>query len=268
LTQIAINKKFANALFFKMKETINIKAFLLFFALSFILSYQSAFNQTLNNQSGLVNFKGTVLDISSGKPIEANITIEEQGNGKKVNTKSNSLTGDFFTILESNKTYNFTFLNFDVYKQSQSAATVFSDNYEEQSHTFRINRLSPGLILFEIDAFDSKTNDLKEDAKDLLNDIESIVKTNRGVKLDILINANLPSNSQDAKASSTKKKKTASNVKSENAHSITDQRVSKLQQFIENNNWFKGKLSISPDYTNSHKHSFTVIVKEIKNPFK
>ncbi len=246
---------------FYLKEGLLLTIFLMIF-----FNFQSSFSQTLNNQSGLVNFKATVLDANTGKPVETSILIEDD-NGTKINAKSNFLTGEFATILKSNKTYKFTFSNFDVHKQTQTAATIFSDNYEEQHHSFHIIKLNPGLKLFEIDGFDSKSNSLNSDAKDLLNQIESIIKTNRGVTFDFVISAN-SGNDDKHQATSNKKSKSKSKTKSANTHSVVDSRVNSINSFIENINWFKGKVSIVPDYANSSESSFTVIVKDIKNPFK
>lgn len=247
------------------------KRFIFFICVFFIINFQFSNSQTLNNQTGLVNFIGKIIDVNTGSPIEANVTIEDD-NGKKINAKSNSLTGEFATILKSNKTYKFTFLNFDVHKQIQTAATIFSDNYEEQHHSFHIIKLNPGLTLFEIDGFDKKSNSLTNNAKDLLTEIESIIKTNRGVVFDFVISANSSTDDNNHKKSTVKKSKSKSKSKSKTkssyTHSVVDSRVNNLKSYIENINWFKGKVSIIPDYTNSSDNSFTVIVKDIKNPFK
>jgi len=245
---------------FYLKEGLLLTIFLMIF-----FNFQFSFSQTLNNQSGLVNFKATVLDANTSKPVETSILIEDD-NGTKINAKSNSLTGEFATILKSNKTYKFTFSNFDVHKQTQTAATIFSDNYEEQHHSFHIIKLNPGLKLFEIDGFDNKSNSLNSEAIDLLNQIESIIKTNRGVTFDFVISANSGTDNKPHTKSSDKKSK--SKTKSGNTHSVVDSRIKNINSFIESINWFKGKVSIVPDYANSSESSFTVIVKDIKNPFK
>jgi len=243
------------------------KCFIFFISVLFIINFQFLNSQTLNNQTGLVNFIGKIIDVNTGSPIEANVTIEDN-NGTKINVKSNVTTGEFKSILKSNKNYKFTFLNFDVFKQTQEAATIFSDNYEEQHHSFHIIKLNPGLKLFEIDGFDSKSNSLNDNAKDLLNQIESIIKTNRGVTFDFVISANPGTDNKHQAKSSNKKSKSKSKTKSGNTHSVVDSRVNSINSFIENINWFKGKVSIVPDYANSSESSFTVIVKDIKNPFK
>jgi len=241
------------------------KSFIFFISVFFIFNFQFSNSQTLNNQTGLVNFKATVLDANTGKPVETSILIEDD-NGTKINAKSNSLTGEFATILKSNKTYKFTFSNFDVHKQTQTAATIFSDNYEEQHHTFHIIKLNPGLKLFEIDGFDSKSNSLNSEAKDLLKQIESIIKTNRGVTFDFVISAN--SGTDDKHQAKSSDKKSKSKTKSGNTNSVVDSRIKNINSFIENINWFKGKVNIVADYSYSTDNSFTVIVKDIKNPFK
>ncbi len=247
------------------------KCFIFFISVLFIINFQFLNSQTLNNQTGLVNFIGKIIDVNTGSPIEANVTIEDN-NGTKINVKSNVTTGEFKSILKSNKNYKFTFLNFDVLKQTQEAATIFSDNYEEQHHSFHIIKLNPGLKLFEIDGFDKKSNSLTNNAKELLTEIESIIKTNRGVTFDFVISANSDTEDNNPKKSSDKKSKSKSKSKSKTkssyTHSVVDSRVNNLKSYIENINWFKGKVSIVPDYTKSSESSFTVIVKDIKNPFK
>ncbi len=95
--------------------------------------------------SQVVLLSGLVLDKSSGKPIEANVTIEDLQEGKTIfNANSNSASGRYTVVLQPGRDYGIS-VNADGYVFYSKRYTIPKDaTYEEYAQNFELEHLQQG----------------------------------------------------------------------------------------------------------------------------
>lgn len=197
--------------------------------------------------------KGKIVDKNTGKPLDVDIQFEDS-KGKKFKIKSNSLTGNYEQLLNSNETYIITFLRFDVLRdETEIKITPPDTSFDPQMQDFEVLILSPGAELFDYDLFESKSPEISENGMKQLERLKKIMRFNGALNINIEIH------SEDS-----------FDVASPEAKQLSDSRLSKLKSVTDSWGRFNRKVNyISSQKPGEDKISDTrVVVDKVEDSMK
>ena len=243
-----------------------------------------------NNKTGApVLIKGHITDEFSGKPLGVSVEFRVK-DGEKVKIQSNSIDGSFQQIVNSGDTVEIIFSSKEIVRKSETIAVERYSNYKEIIHDFQVKKLSPGLHLFTILAFNEKSSQLNSTAQNLFNQLQDIMLFNRNVKFEIVINANdlytkPQSTTEISKQTDAKSKKKAkqpqetpkqTNIEpsANEIQSIVDKRVAEVEKIVKEWNRYKNRVKVKADYsldksnetqTSPQKTNLVVVVTDMKS---
>jgi hypothetical protein len=253
-------------------------------------------SQIMNNKGGQVLLKGVVRDDITGGPVSVNIEFKSNS-GNKIKVVSNSIDGVYEQILRAGESYEVLLSNFDILRKVEKVQIMNTTQYQEQSQDFTVTRLSPGLQLYKISAFDKSSHKMTNEAEKTLSDLQELMKFNRNVKFELTISGDYQTSKQQVNINSKNKKdkkaKAATTTKnkknkkdtpalesakgkgkqsSDKVHSLVDSRIKEIQTLI--NSWprSKEKISYKPDYDfttpNSTNFNLIITVVSVEQNFK
>ncbi len=133
--------------------------------------------------------KGTVTDKDTGEPAGVKITIHTL-NGKKIKTQSNSGTGHYEQLLPAGQVYKFVFTSYDILRKEQNVEVKQSAKFTEEEIDFTVQKLKKGLNLMDMNLFERNSSALTSTGKRKLKELQKIMRFNRSIKLDLIVNAN------------------------------------------------------------------------------
>jgi hypothetical protein len=267
-----------------MKFQIVIIIFLVLFCFS------KSESQFLNKSSSQVLVKGKVTDEFTGKPMGIDIVFEND-KGTKIKIKSNSDNGTYEQLLEAGETYGIILSNYDIIRQKEKIIVDTTKNFKEQSRNFVVKQLTVGRTVLSLDGFEPNTFDLNQGCKDKLDEIETLLKFNRSVKLEFRITSHdsysKPPQIIETPTKAKKGKKAQKNVPPKQIQaepdptlikSLVDSRIAAISKFIDGWKLLKQRIEIIPDYTLANppvesgnislNPDFLITVKEMKNAFE
>lgn len=160
------------------------------FLLGLLLLLFTNTNNLLFASQGQTLIRGTITNnIDNG--IESVEIIFKDSSGKKFSTKSDSKTGKYQQLLRSGETYEIYFKRFDVLREEfEIIPEAGENNYKEQNLDFKVKLLKKGSTLSEFDLFDNNTSNLNSVAKKLIDNLKTLLRFNRSIKVNILVSAN------------------------------------------------------------------------------
>lgn len=143
---------------------------------------------TFDASAGIpVLIKGKVLDEFTNKPVDVSMTIKTS-DGKKIKIVPNSTTGEYQQVVNSGENYEITFFNFDVAREIQNINVENADKYTEFKFDFKVKKLADGLEVFSKNIFEPNSAELSSEGKKFLEELQTVLKFNRGAKFTLYLN--------------------------------------------------------------------------------
>lgn len=196
-----------------------------------LIALLSAFSLQSQDLSTRI-LKGKITDKNSGKPLDIEIQFEDS-KGKKFKIKSNSLTGMYEQLLNSNETYKITFLRWDILRDETEIKIIAPDaSFEPQIQNFEVLVLTLGAELFDFNLFESASADISPKGMEELERLKKIMRFNGALSINIEIH------SDDSHEPS-----------SEQAKQLTDKRLTNLKTVTDS--W--GRFNRKVNYVSSTK---------------
>ena len=131
--------------------------------------------------------KGTVSDLETGEKLGCNIDLNDLATGEElISFKTDSVTGSFFIVLESNKDYAFTIDKLGYLFHSENFSLKQTTALDPYILDIKLSRPKKGAgivlknVLFDTDKFDLKTASYTE-----LNRVVALLKENQNMKVSI-----------------------------------------------------------------------------------
>ncbi|HRP01116.1 MAG TPA: hypothetical protein PLE30_00540 [Candidatus Kapabacteria bacterium] len=183
--------------------------------------------------------QGKIIDSQSKQAIGVNIEFKDT-NGKKIKTQSNSQTGEFQQILESNTIYNVVLMSNDILRKEVKFHTLDTNSYAEQKVNFNVIKPIVGSIILDDNLFENNSNTLSNDSKDKLEELQLLLRFNRNLNVDIKVS----SKNKDLMAS----------------------RLEVLKNYI--NNWKRENPRITINVGNTNSDNILVQISTIKDFLK
>lgn len=245
------------------------KYFVIALVLTFICS-----NLYAQPKTGIINMgsqtlvKGIVTDIESGKPVGTNVEFRDKS-GKKIKIQSNSMTGAFEQLLNAGEQYEVLIQSWNVARKTYNLTVEKSDKYIEQKVDFQIRKLEKDNIFMSINAFNANTANTNEEVKQMLEELNTTLKFNRGVEFTVYINAidlpepvkSEPASKKSKKKSKEKEVKVQDNSKFEaERKKLVDDRIEQIKKALETLGANSKKLTVHADYSNSRSAKTNLII--------
>ncbi len=255
----------------------------IFLALIFISTH--AFSQSdkqIINIGGQVLVKGKITDAMTGVPIGTNLEFKSQA-GKKIKTQSNTLTGNWETLLPEGL-FDVIIQSWDVARQLDTVEINPGKKYKEIEKNFIVRRMLPKDIFLKTSFFTQKSETPNPLVMAEIENLKEVMKFNRGVEFIFYINAQdmIPPKEQQKEEplistpkSKKKPKKSFEKPKQqelpkESYNLLIDNRVNQLKATIESWGSFAKRIKIEPDYANSksqYPENLIIIVEKNEDIF-
>lgn len=251
------------------------------FIIAALMMLSSAFAQNGNKTQILL--KGKVTDEFTGKGVEVTMEFRDP-DGKKFKINSNSVDGSYQQVFDAGKKYDVIFIGFDVVRKTESVQIDDAGKYKEQVSDFKIKKMTPGLKLQKLNAFQANSRTLNAADQKTIEQLREIMQFNRGVKFELVVNSwdsfkkiaqvkeIKPDKKKAKKGAVPEKVTTFIEPDANQIKALVDSRTEELKKFISGWTKFKDRISVSSDYSagepDSENSSVFVIVKEIKNIFE
>ena len=197
--------------------------------------------------------KGTVTDQFTGKPLDVTLQFRDE-EGTRFRIKPNIIDGSYSQVVTSGMSYEVTFINYDVLRETQTLNIPFTDTYEEKEVDFQAKKLSPGLDLFKKKFFTGNDAKLSNDASEFLKEFQTIMRFNRGgtFKFIVLADDSNPKNIQ-------------------NANEIAKKRLEELKNYLSSWKSFYNRLDfeiLNSSKKSAGEHNVIIQVIDIKDPLE
>ncbi len=248
--------------------------FLLLFSSSFLFSQS---DKQIYSIGGNVIVKGRVTCENTGEPVETELEFRAS-NGKKIRTKSNSITGNWEQVLPSDN-YKVILHSWNVARKTYDLQVQPSEKYKEIQQNFTVKRLLPLDIYLQSDLFEPNSADLKTDFTEIANEIKEVLKYNRAVEFTLFVSAadmNKPSEmkiiandktKKEPKSSQKKSKKTqqteTETVKTPDYTKLLNQRYSVLKSFVNEHFPDNNRINVAIDIDGKYSRfpgNFSIVV--------
>jgi outer membrane protein OmpA-like peptidoglycan-associated protein len=135
----------------------------------------------------LTVLKGTISDSITSKPLEADIEIVDNSNGKLISTfKSNSSTGKYLLPLPSGINYGIVVKKEEYLFHSENVYIPDATNYQEINKDIKLLKVLKGstIVLRNI-FFDTGKSILREESNTELNRLVKLLNDNPTLKIEI-----------------------------------------------------------------------------------
>ncbi len=185
-----------------MKILIQIALFFAFFSYSTV-----RMDAQIINKSAQVLVKGKITDFYSGNPMQVEIRFEDPS-GKFFKISSNSLTGNFEQILQTDVEYNVRLNSNSIFPTSYILKTPKADKYIEINQDYQAIKLEKQSTALALDLFQSGSDKINANTSDLIKDLNLKMRFNRSVKIEFEINVSDSRNQFEKEITKKVKKKT------------------------------------------------------------
>lgn len=202
--------------------------FLLIFIAFFLFIFNSLF-------SAQVLLHGFVYDSQSKNPIGVAIEFRDS-EGKKIKSQSNTLTGEFQQILESNTKYSVVLNSSDVLRREVKIKTLDTNQYAEQKIEFNVFKPVVGNKIFAGNIFYPNSTKISTDGEKELEELQLLLRFNRSLNVEFKISGD---------------------------ENLLKSRKDILANWIEN--WKREKSRIKILEGNEKEHDFIVKISDIKS---
>lgn len=253
-----------------------------------LLSSSLLFSQSdkqIYSIGGNVIVKGRVTCELTGEPVETELEFRAS-NGKKIRTKSNSITGNWEQVLPSDN-YKVILHSWNVARKTYDLQVQPSEKYKEIQQNFSVKRLLPTDIYLQSPLFKNNSAELNADFSQIAGEIKEVLKYNRAVEFTFYVSAsdmNRPSeikvnaidNTPDKTKSSKKPVKKQQTAQTETAKipdytKLLNQRYSVLKSYVSehfsDNNRVNVAIDIEGKYS-LHPNNFSVVVTNNYDKFE
>jgi len=139
--------------------------------------------------SAQILLHGFIFESQSNKPIGVSIEFKD-ANGKKIKTQSNSLTGEFQQILESNSKYSVVLNSDDILRREIKLHTVDTNQYAEQKIEFSVFKPIVGNKIFAGNIFNSNSSKISTAGVEQLEELQLLLRFNRNLNVEFKISGN------------------------------------------------------------------------------
>ena len=158
-----------------MKSFINL-------LLVFILFTSNSFAQ--NNKSVQVLVRGIVSDWYDKSPLQVELRFEDPS-GKYFKINSNSLTGRYEQVLNSNTKYKVRLFSAEIFPTEFILVTPEVNNYIEIEQNYEVIKLHPGRTVLVYDIFSFANSELNSNLNKFIEELNVKMRFNRNVKIQI-----------------------------------------------------------------------------------
>ena len=155
-----------------------------------LLSYSLLFSQSdkqIYSIGGNVIVKGRVTCELTGEPVETELEFRAS-NGKKIRTKSNSITGNWEQVLPSDN-YKVILHSWNIARKTYDMQVQPSEKYKEIQQNFTVKRLLPTDIYLQSPLFKNNSAELSADFSQIAGEIKEVLKYNRAVEFTFYVSA-------------------------------------------------------------------------------
>lgn len=144
---------------------------------------------SVNMFSAQILLSGHIYESQAKKPISVSIEFKDK-NGKKISTKSNSISGEFQQILESNTNYSVILNSNETLRSEYKIHTLDTNEYAEQKVNFFVFKPIIGSKILETNIFSNGSSNLTDNGKEQLEELQSMLRFNRNLNVEVRISAN------------------------------------------------------------------------------
>lgn len=144
-------------------------------------------DKQIYNIGGNILAKGKVTCERTNEPVETEIEFRGS-NGKKIRTRSNSITGNWEQILPPDK-YTVLLHSWNVARKTYEIEVEPNNKYKEITKDFTVVRLLPGDELLQIQFFKTNSTEVQSDLSEFIQQIKDIMKFNRGAEFTFYVSA-------------------------------------------------------------------------------
>ncbi len=144
---------------------------------------------SVNMYSAQILLSGHIYESQGNKPISVSIEFKDK-NGKKISTKSNSISGEYQQILESNTNYSVVLNSNEILRREYKIHTLDTNDYAEQKLNFSVFKPIIGSKILEANIFSNGTSNLTDNGKEQLEELQSMLRFNRNLNVEVRISAN------------------------------------------------------------------------------
>jgi len=200
--------------------------------------------------SAQIILNGRIIEENTQKPIGVNIELRDE-NGKKNKSQSNSLTGEFQFVVESNKTYNVILNSDEILRRDFKFKTLDTNTYAEQTVEWYVFKPKIGNRIFKGNIFKINTWQLTNEGEEILEEIKMTLRFNRNLFVNFNISAeNIITDKKGKKTIKTDEK-------------LLEQRKNVLISIVDT--WTKEKNRIRINESNDNNYDFIVQISDLKN---
>ncbi len=185
--------------------------------------------------SAQILLHGFIFESQTIKPIGVSIEFKD-ANGKKIKTQSNSLTGEFQQILESNSKYSVVLNSDDILRREIKLHTVDTNQYAEQKLELNVFKPIVGNKIFAGNIFNSNSSKISTAGEEQLEELQLLLRFNRNLNVEFKISGN---------------------------EDLVKSRKEILTNYIEN--WIREKSRIKILDGNEKEYDFVVKISDIKS---
>lgn len=132
--------------------------------------------------------KGQIYDVTTKKPIGVEIEFRDS-QGKKIKCQSNSLSGEYQQVLNSNTQYTVILNNSDILRREFKFKTLDTNDYAEQIEDWGVVVPKPGAVLFKGQIYDSGNDNFSAQGIDKLEELQMLLRFNRELHVEFVVNS-------------------------------------------------------------------------------
>lgn len=130
--------------------------------------------------------RGTVTDLFDNSPMQVEVRFEDPS-GKYFKINSNSLSGRYEQVLNSNTQYKVRLFSNQIFPTYFILVTPDVNNYTEIEQNYKVIRLDPGRTALVYDLFPSAKSDFNSNLNKVVDELNVKTRFNRNVKIKIEI---------------------------------------------------------------------------------
>lgn len=202
------------------------------YLLLFLMFFLFFINESFAAQ---ILLNGFVFDSQTKKPIGVSIEFKD-ADGKRIKTQSNSITGEFQQILESNSKYSVVLNSEEILRREIKIKTLDTNQYAEQKIELNVFKPLVGNKIFSGNIFDPNSEKITVEGEQELEELQLLLRFNRNLNVEFKISGD---------------------------KDLIKSRKDVLTNLIEN--WKREKSRIKILEGNENEHDFIVKISDIKS---
>jgi len=213
-----------------------------------------------------VLLKGKINELKTGDIIGVEIEFRTK-DGKRIKTQSNSKYGNYEQLLNAGELYEVVFTGSDIVRKIDTVQIYNFTKYLHKEKNFQVQRLSQSIEFTNFFIKKKKKSEVSPELKELLTDLQNLMKFNRAVNFEISVNAydtyrsypEVKVEQADKKAKKSKKKTTqptASTTKKPDpdpslVKTLVDERTQVVNSLLADASWkrYIKRISVKADYS-------------------